>query len=314
MRLLSPTMIASHNLPLPDRGIVRVGGTDAESFLQGLITNDIGLLADAPAIFAALLSPQGKILFEFLVVKDVDGFLLDVAASEVADFVKRLTLYKLRAKVAIEDQSSTQQVFANATGYTDPRFAALGERAIAACGSPPTPALPQKGREMGAEFDATVSPVTDRSPSPLWGGARGGGSQDYDARRIALGVPEGGKDYAFGALFPHEAMFDQLNGVSFSKGCYVGQEIVARMQHRGTARSRFLMVTGTGPLPPTGTEILAGTTPLGAMGSSAGTQGLALVRLDRLAGAYAAKQPVTANTVAITFAKPPYATFDVPAP
>jgi len=134
----------------------------------------------------------------------------------------------------------------------------------------------------------------------------------YDAHRISLGVPEGGKDYAFGELFPHEAMFDQLNGVSFSKGCYVGQEVVSRMQHRGTARSRFLIVTGNGPLPPRGAEVNAGAALLGQMGSSIGAQGLALIRLDRLAEAYAAGQAVVAAGVRLTLGKPPHATFAVP--
>ena len=300
MRSIRPAMSASHIQRLEDRGVVRVAGADAEAFLQGLVTNDMARLAETPAIYAGLLSPQGKILFEFLVVKGEDGFLLDVAASEAAELVKRLALYKLRAKVEITDRSSAYEVFTGAGGFNDPRFAELGQRAIAARAFPPTPAF------AGLRPDKPALPHKGR-------GDRGEGLT-YDSARISLGIPEGGKDYALGTPFPHEAMFDQLNGVSFSKGCYVGQEIVARMQHRGTARSRFLMVTGDGPLPPMGTVVTAGAVPLGAMGSSMGTQGLALIRLDRLADAYAVKSPVTAGGVALTLAKPPYATFEAPTP
>jgi folate-binding protein YgfZ len=132
--------------------------------------------------------------------------------------------------------------------------------------------------------------------------------------RIGLGIPECGKDYVPGEVFPHEAMLDRLNGVSFAKGCYVGQEIVSRMEHRGTARSRFLMVSGSGPLPPRGTEIATDETPIGTMGSSVGERGLALVRLDRLTDALQAGKPVKAGGVTLTFAKPAYATLAIDLP
>ena len=260
---------------LDDRGIIRIGGPDAGPFLQGLITNDMALMETQLAINAGLLSPQGKVLFEFLVVKAGEGFVLDVARGAVPDLVKRLSMYKLRAKVEIEGASAAP----DAMTFLDPRLLRLGSRAI-------------------------VSDPATVSAAP----------RDYDAHRIALGVPEGGKDYAFGDLFPHEAMFDQLNGVSFTKGCYVGQEIVARMQHRGTARSRFLIVDADGPLPPLGTPIVVADKPLGAMGSNAGRQGLALIRLDRLADAYTSNAPITTAGVPVRLAKPAYATFEVPAP
>ena len=273
-----------------DRAVIQIDGPDATAFLQGLVTSDVALLKSQPAQLAGLLSPQGKVLFEFLIARSESGYLLDVAEAGAAGLIQRLKMYRLRSKVEIES-APRWSIFAlwrptvvlpqSGSGgmiFTDPRLHELGRRAL----------LP----------DTIV-----------------GASQfNYDAHRISLGIPEGGKDYAFGTLFPHEAMFDQLNGVSFSKGCYVGQEIVARMQHRGTARSRFLMVTGDGPLPPMGTVVTAGAVPLGAMGSSMGTQGLALIRLDRLADAYAVKSPVTAGGVALTLAKPPYATFEAPTP
>ena len=272
---------------LDDRAVIRVGGPDAASFLQGLITNDMALLDTQPAIFAGLLSPQGKVLFEFLVVKKPDGFLMDVARSAAENLTKRMAMYKLRAKVEIAPLdlivASTdidgQGASPLSVSFRDPRFGEL---------------MPRRISPLEIGFDDQL--------------------RDYDAHRIALGVPEGGKDYLFGELFPHEAMFDQLNGVSFTKGCYVGQEIVSRMQHRGTARSRFLMVTGEAPLPERGAQLLAGDKPIGEMGSSVGHNGLALVRLDRLGDAYKDGRPISIGGVAVTLTKPPYATFEVPTP
>ena len=253
---------------LPDRGIVAVSGEDARKFLDTITTNDMDLLDKQEAIFSGLLSPQGKILFDFFVVKDADGFVLDVAKDKAADLVKRLSMYKLRAKVAITEYSGThvQAVWpASKDGFSDPRLSALGGR------------------------DITVTPTAFDAAA----------YDAYHAHRISLGVPEGGKDYAFGEAFPHEALFDQLNGVSFTKGCYVGQEIVARMEHRGTARKRIIRVTGDAALPAAGTDVLAGEVVIGEMGSSAGTQGLAMLRLDRVAEFAAKGVGLTAGGVSV---------------
>ena len=137
---------------------------------------------------------------------------------------------------------------------------------------------------------------------------------EYHARRIALGVPEGGRDYIFGDAFPHEAMFDQLNGVDFKKGCFVGQEVVSRMEHRGTARKRIVGVEGEGQLPLSGTEIMAGSMPIGTLGSVAGSSGLALLRLDRAEEAKAAGVPLRAGEVTVAVRIPAWARFKTPAP
>ena len=290
-----------------DRGVVSIVGTDAGKFLQGLITNDIVETVHRRAIFAGLLTPQGKVLFDFLVAPFTNGFLLDVSLKSASDLVRRLTMYKLRSDVTITDISSkhamSQTFRAGATAgamgqssnlylakYVDPRQANFVIRTIWA----------HSAEEMDWQ---DIAPMDTREKP----------TEELEQHRIALGIPEGGKDYAFGELFPHEAMFDQLNGVSFTKGCYVGQEIVARMQHRGTARSRFLIVNAAAPLPPMGTEVRADDRLLGTMGSSAGHQGLALVRLDRLGEAYKAGRSVTIGGVPVTLTKPLYATFEVPA-
>jgi len=135
----------------------------------------------------------------------------------------------------------------------------------------------------------------------------------YEAHRIALGVPRGGLDFIYGDAFPHEADMDQLHGVDFEKGCYVGQEIVSRMEHRGTARNRIVPVeAGGGFLPDAGIPVTAGERQVGTTGSSAGPHGLAMLRLDRVADALAAGTPLTAGGIELTPRKPEWATFDWP--
>lgn len=254
---------------LEDRGVIAVTGEDAGKFLQGLITNDLGLLERQSAVFAALLAPQGKILFDFLVVKSPDGYLLDVAKNQAAALTKRLSMYKLRAKVAISslpDQAVCAPCGPDAPGtvYADPRSSIIGWRTI-------------------VENASMAGPP----------------ASEYPSFRIDLGIPEGGKDFAWGEVFPHEANMDVLHGVSFEKGCYVGQEIVSRMEHRGTARRRFVRVVANAPLPPAGTEVQAGDVTIGAMGSSAGGLGLALLRLDRVVEFEDQGIPLTAAAVTI---------------
>jgi hypothetical protein len=272
---------------LAGRGVVAVEGPDAVGFLQGLITNDVEALAPGAARFAALLTPQGKILFDFIALRGPDGFALDTAAALAPDLAKRLRFYKLRAKVEIADRSDALAVLAGwgdapapAGAFADPRLPALGWRAIV--------------------------PVAEAAGLPADEAA-------YRAHRIALGVPEGGEDFAHGDAFPHDANMDDLAGVDFAKGCYVGQEVVSRMKHRGTARRRVLTATGASPLPPAGTAVTAGGKPIGAVGSSAGTRGLALVRIDRAKAAMDERIPIEANGLALALALPAYARFGFPA-
>ena len=285
---------------LPDRGIVRVAGEDAEKLLQGVVTNDMDLLADRPAIHAALLTPQGKILFEFFVVKAGEGnYLLETGADQAAGLAKRLAMYKLRAKAMIEDATAEYRVLA----LWGDAPAILGETTGTV--SFPDPRLPALGMRMLAEarFATDIASATngmDTAPD------------EYHAHRIALGVPEAGKDYALGDTFPHEADMDQLGGVSFSKGCFVGQEVVSRMQHRAHVRKRVMSidVVGAGILQ-SGSEVLAGAAAIGKVGSVAGRQALALLRLDRAAEAKAKDDPLTADSVAIALRKPDWATFEL---
>ena len=262
---------------LDDRGVVSVSGPDAAKLLQGVITNDLETITIDRALFAGLLSPQGKVLFDFIITRKYsavegqpdtaeDVYYLDVALDQAPALAKRLAMYKLRANAEIEDESETAQVLAMwgdgpsfncVLGTPDPRLKDLGLRGI--------------GSKRFVKDDISCSTGAEVS------------ADAYHAHRIALGVPEGGKDYAWAGAFPHEALFDQLNGVSFTKGCYVGQEIVSRMEHRGTARARIVKVGMPGGVPPAGTPVMGGEVAIGSAGSSQGEKGLALVRLDRLA-------------------------------
>jgi folate-binding protein YgfZ len=281
---------------LADRGVVRVHGPDAVPFLQGLVTSDVAHLEQGGAGYAALLTPQGKILFDFLLVRTAEGFVLDAPKAEVEGLAKRLAFYRLRAKVAIADETHAETVVAfwgaasppivAGAVFRDPRLPALGFRAIV-----------PRGQVAGAVSGFGLT-RTDAAA--------------YHAHRVALGVPEGGRDFAFGEAFPHDADMDALKGVDFGKGCYVGQEVVSRMQHRGTARRRIVRVSAAAPLPPPGTTITAAERPVGSLGSVAGRDGLALVRLDRVKAAVDAGTPLVADGVEIVAVIPEWAPFGWP--
>jgi tRNA-modifying protein YgfZ len=276
---------------LPDRGVLKVSGDSARDFLNGLVTTDMTLLRPGAGRFGALLTPQGKIVTDFLITEasagDGGGFLIDCPRALAQALADKLGFYKLRAKVVVENLSDSLGVLAAWDGelaikpdlaFADPRNVALGWRILVAAG------LIQKVADLiGAD-------LLDSSA--------------YDAHRIASGVPRGGLDFTYGDAFPHETNMDRLHGVDFDKGCYVGQEVVSRMQHRGTARTRAVRVIVDGPAPEPGATILAGDKSVGFMGSTAGSNGLALVRIDRVADALQAGVPLTSGGLAIRVAEP----------
>jgi folate-binding protein YgfZ len=258
---------------LAGRGLVRLSGPDTRSFLQGLVTGNALTLEPGEARWAALLSPQGKILFDFLMSVSGESILLDAKADKVADLIKRLSMYRLRAKVEIADQSADYAVIAlyggpAAEGARDSRHPDMGTRLIVPAGN----------------VDAALLTFGGDSSA-----------QDYAAHRIALGVPEGGLDFAYGDAFPAEADMDLFNGVDFKKGCFVGQEVVARMYYRSTTRNRVTKVLLEGAAPPPGATVIAGEKQVGTMGSSAGTLGLAMLRLDRAEEAAQAGLPMVSG-------------------
>ena len=276
---------------LPDRGVVKISGDDARDFLNGLLTTDATLLRPGLGRFGALLTPQGKIIVDFLITEAPSGhgggFLIDCPRALAQALADKLGFYKLRAKVAVENLSDSLGVLAAWDGdlankpdlaFADPRSPALGWRIL-----------------VPAELAQKVADLI---------GADLGDSSAYDAHRIASGVPRGGLDFMYGDAFPHETNMDRLHGVDFEKGCYVGQEVVSRMQHRGTARTRTVRVILDDFSPEPGTAILAGDKPVGTMGSTAGHNGLALIRTDRAADALDAGSPLTAGGLTIRLADP----------
>jgi len=267
---------------LPDRAFVKIAGADAEHFLQNLITTDLGALAENELRPGALLTPQGKILFDFLISRDGDGFLIDIPADQMDAFIRRMTMYKLRSPVAIEALPVTGATVTwseSVDGVADHRFALAGT---------------ELRRQMGRAGDPA-----DRD--------------GYDALRILHGVPESGADYALQDAFPHDVLFDKSGGVSFRKGCYVGQEVVSRMQHRSTARRRVVILSADASLPATGTEITIGGKPIGALGTVAGDRALAIVRIDKAGAAMAAGEPILAGDVPVTVALPSWSGLTFPA-
>lgn len=284
---------------LPDRGVIKVAGADARKFLNGLLTADISAMSPGKACFAALLTPQGKIIADCLVVEASEenggGFLLDCPAALISTLASRLAFYRLRAKVTIDDVSPELCVMAAWDGegqtgkgllYRDPRLGALGLRVIL-----PPASVTEAANELGAGLADAAA---------------------YEAHRIALGIPRGGLDFIYGEAFPHEADMDQLHGVDFDKGCYVGQEVVSRMQHRGTARTRIVAALYDGAAPDAGVPILADGKTIGTVGSSAQGRGLALVRLDRLDDALKAGAALSAGGMPLRLTKPDWAAFAWP--
>jgi len=277
-------MSAAKIARLADRGVVSVTGRDSEKLLQGLVTNDIEGLRNGEARHAALLSPQGKILFDFFIVRHGDGYLLDVLRASAVDLAKRLAIYKLRADVIIADVSESFRIYAawgdgadafsvdGAMHFPDPRHTSLGVRLIA------------EGQLASGSFADADNEIALRQ---------------YDALRVLLGVPEGGRDYKFGDAYPHEADFDLFNGVSFSKGCYVGQEIVARMQNKTVVRKRAVKISGTAPLS-SNDDVLVGDVSIGRIGTVDGTAAIAMLRLDRALEAKQKNQKLAAGDAAVT--------------
>ena len=281
---------------LTDRGIIRVSGEDARSFLQGLLTADMDKVAVGKSAFAGLLTPQGKLIAD-MIVAEADGewggdLFLDVPRALAPDLVKRLSMYKLRAKVTLEDLSATGGVAVYFAGDLPPDEAGVAYA---------DPREPELGTRLIAEAEWLRTETFD-------------GEEKWQAHRIALGVPEGGKDFIYGDVFPHEADMDQLHGIAFDKGCYVGQEVVSRMQHRGTARTRVMPVVYPGGFSANeGSDIVAGEKAIGrTCTQTAGGIGMAIIRLDRYADALAAGEPVLAGGIPIALRKPAWARFPFP--
>jgi tRNA-modifying protein YgfZ len=274
---------------LSGRSVLRISGPDAAHFLHNLVTTDIEGLQEGTIRPGALLSAQGKILFDFLASRVGDGFRLECRRDIAADFAKRLKFYRLRAKVDIELEeqaliaarfgldSSSSENDSSGNWLTDQRF----------------PANLQVFRGYGV-----AASLADQACR-------------YEGMRIENGVAEGGFDYEFGDAFPHDVNLDQVHGLSFSKGCYVGQEVVSRMQHRGTARRRIVIARSSDMISVRAAITAAGR-PIGVLGTTIGLSGLALVRLDKAKDAMDAGTPIMAGDVAVKLKLPAHVSFSWP--
>lgn len=246
-------------LAATDRAVLRVGGAGARDFLQGLVTNDTGRL-DHGAVYAALLTPQGKYLFDFFLVADGSDVLLDVKADRAAALAQRLGLYRLRAPVTIGPAEL--------------------EVALGLGPAPQGPRVVADPRDPGLGWRAYVPDA-----AALAAGMPPLGLGRQAALRVALGVPETGLELIPDESYILEMGFERLGGVDFRKGCYVGQEVTARMKHKTDLRKGLARVAVEGPVPPPGTEITDGERAVGTLHTVAGGAGLAYLRFDRAEGA-----------------------------
>ena len=291
---------------LEDRGVLEVSGVDRRMFLQGLVSNDVQKLGPRRALYAAFLTPQGKYLHDFFLLERGEVIHLAGERARLPDLLRRLSMFKLRAKVALADASETFAVvaafggdargrlglpadlgatapFGDGIAYVDPRLAELGARLI----------LPRTAgtRALEAAGLARAEPA------------------DYDRLRLPLGVPDGSRDLAVEKAILLEAGFDELNGIDWDKGCYMGQELTARTRYRALIRKRLMPVTVEGPLPQSGTIVKLGEQEAGEIRSGRGDLALALLRLEAVTEAARTGVPLIAGAARLTPRKPDWVRF-----
>jgi hypothetical protein len=261
------------------RGVIAVASEDRQGFLQGLVSNDVRRVSGERAVYAALLTPQGRYLHDFFIAAIGDTLYLDCEAERRDDLRKRLSLYRLRSKVTLADATATHAV-----------ALMFGDRAPDALGLPAEPgrAAPLEGGvafvdpRLGALGARAILPRDRAAALPARLGLAAGTEDDYDRLRLSLGVPDGSRDLGIEKAILLENGFDELGGIDWEKGCYMGQELTARTRYRGLVRKRLLPVAIDGPLPAPGTPLMAGDKEAGEMRSGRDVLGLALVRLEYL--------------------------------
>jgi len=299
-------MISASFALLHDRGVLEIVGADRETFLQGLVSNDVRKVGPSRAIYAALLTPQGKYLHDFFLVEHGEAILLDGERTRLPELLRRLSMFKLRAKVSLADATDRFDIavafgdgasaklglpaglgaaapFGSGIVYTDPRLVELGARAM----------LPRSDGSHALEA-AGLSPV---EPA------------DYDRLRLSLGVPDGSRDLVVEKAILLESGFDELHGVDWDKGCYMGQELTARTKYRGLIKKRLMPVKVDGPLPVPGTIVKLGDHEAGELRAGRGDLALALLRLEALDEAAKTGAPLLAGEAKLTPIKPSWAQF-----
>jgi tRNA-modifying protein YgfZ len=243
---------------LPERGVIEVGGEDRANFLQGLVSNDVTQAIPGRSVWAALLTPQGKWLADFFILADGDRLLLDCERAQVPPLLQRLLRFRLRSKVTLR---AAEELSVYAAWDSKPTPPLTGQTIVA-----PDPRLPEAGWRL---LSATPLPATAFEA-------------DWDRHRLALGLPDGSRDLEAEKTILLEAGFDELNGVSWTKGCYMGQELTARTKYRGLVKRRLVPVSVTGSLPQLGTPVLRNAVDVGTMRSGRDQSGLAVLRIDAL--------------------------------
>jgi folate-binding protein YgfZ len=291
---------------LPERGLIALRGPDARSLLQGIISSDVGRVTATSSSYGALLTPQGKYLFDFVIFQTNDVLMLDTERERVADLLRRLLLYRLRAKVEIEDCSEQLEV-----------AAVLGERIAARLGLPDQAGAARAAAGGVMLIDPRLTALGGRTVLPRghtaevleamgWAPLP---HEAYELTRLAQGVPDGSRDLVVERSTLLESGFEELHGVDFQKGCFVGQELTARMKYRGLVRKRLMPVALDGPPPPPGTSIRLDGKDAGEMRSSQDGHGIALLRLEQVAKAAEQGTPLLADGTALVPHKPDWANF-----
>lgn len=274
-----------------NRAIISVCGTDQVSFLQGIVTQDVANLTDGTSCYGALLTPQGKLIADFFVIRHQGNLLLDCAAGIAETLLKRLKLYKLRARVDVTDATFAWRVGAiwsqdaqpvsltpdGLASHDDPRLTSLGQRLLVAAD------------QLAAYEHVDASPADQKA---------------HDAHCLNLGVPFFGTGFGAEQVFPLDINFDALNGIDYRKGCFVGQEVASRMKRKGEIRKRTWIVNTDGAPLEVGQAIKAGESTIGEITAASGEKGLAMVRLDRRAKA--SGDATTETNVPITLLQPAY--------
>ncbi len=296
-------------ITLEHRGLLRIGGADRIDFLQGIVSNDVTRVSPTQSLWSAFLTPQGKFLHEFFLVAEGDSLLLDCEAARSADLARRLKLYKLRSKVTLEDATEAFVC-----------VALIGEDALSRLD---LPAEPGATRPFGGGFifiDPRLAALGARTVLPRDGAAQtlaeagfaAGSLDDYDRLRIAAGVPDGSRDLEIEKSILLESGFDELHGVDWDKGCYMGQELTARTKYRALIKKRLMPVEINGPLPESGSPVTrdgknAGVLRSGVAGENGKALGLALLRLDALGESL--DGPLMIGDAEATAQKPDWADF-----
>ncbi|MBC8267929.1 MAG: folate-binding protein YgfZ [Rhodospirillaceae bacterium] len=299
-------MSACTHVILKNRGLLSVSGEDARDFLQGLVSNDVTMVSPERALYSALLSPQGKFLHDFFICQFDDGLLIDCESERLDDLKRKLTMYKLRSKVDLVDRSEEfcvaaligdgvadaleldtreglAKAFLGGVVFIDPRLAEIGGRAV----------IPQSGAEA----------------SLINAGFPTGTLDQYETARLHLGLPDGSRDMIVDKAILLENGFNELNGVDWDKGCYMGQELIARTHYRGLVKKRLMPVRVEGPLPAPGTPLMLGDKQAGEMRSGLGDQGLAMIRLEHFESVMESGEALSAEGTHLHPIKPDWAEF-----